>query len=230
MLAHRGASRRATENTLEAFELARDAGADGVELDVRRTADGVLVVHHDPDLDGLGLLAARQFSELRSAAPYVPTLDEALDVLHGMIVNIEVKCLPWEPDADDERVVAAAVASVIEKRGLHDDVVVSSFDLEAIDFVRDLDRRVVTGWLTMGQDPLTTLPVTRARGHEWLHPDRGVMTPEAAAAAVKDAEAHGVRLDVWTVDDEEHLRALAEAGVHAIITNVPDLALAVVSR
>jgi len=227
ILAHQGSSRRAPGNSLDAFTFAREDGADGVELDVRRTADGVLVVYHDSEVEGVGLLAARHYAELRSEAPRVATLSEALDVLDGMIVNIEVKCLPWEPDADDERTVAAAVVAMIGERELHEHVVVSSFDLDAVDFVRSLDSRVVTGWLTMGQDPQATLPIARARGHEWLHPDSGVLTAEAAPDAVRLAAEHGVKLDVWTVDDEDHIRALAAAGVHAVITNVPAVALAV---
>ncbi len=229
ILAHQGSCRRAPGNTLEAFTFAREDGADGVELDVRRTADGVLVLHHDSEVDGVGVLAARSFGDVRAAAPGIPTLDEALGVLAGMVVNIEVKCLPWEPDADDERTVVAAVVAAIDARGIHDDVVVSSFDLDAVDYVRSLDSRVVTGWLTMGQDPKTTLPIAEARGHEWLHPDCGVLTASAAPNAVRRARELGVKLDVWTVDDEEHIRALAAAGVDAVITNVPEVALAVVS-
>jgi len=227
VLAHQGSCRRAPGNSLEAFTFAREDGADGVELDVRRTADGVLVVYHDSEAEGVGLLSSRHFADLRAAAPRIATLREALDELSGMTVNIEVKCLPWEPDADDERTVAAAVVAMIDDLGLHDDVVVSSFDLDAVDFVRTLDARVVTGWLTMGQDPQVTLPIARARGHEWLHPDCGVLTAEAAPDAVRRAEEHGVKLDVWTVDEEDHMRGLARSGVDAIITNVPDVALAV---
>ncbi len=229
VLAHTGSCRRAPGNSLEAFTLAREDGADGVELDVRRTADGVLVVHHDPEADGVGLLASRDFADVRAAAPRIPSLSEALDVLVGMIVNIEVKCLPWEPDADDERTVAAAVTAAVAERGLHEDVIISSFDLDAVDFVRSLDGRAVTGWLTMGQDPRVTLPIARARGHEWLHPDNGVLTAEAAPDAVRLAAEHGVKLDVWTVNDEDHIRALARAGVHALITDTPDVALAAIT-
>ena len=106
MLAHRGACRRAPENTLEAFRVARELGADGVELDVRRTRDGVLVLSHDPVVEGFGLLVEHPFAKLRAAVPSVPTLEEAFDVLAGLIVNVEIKCFPTEPDADPERRVA----------------------------------------------------------------------------------------------------------------------------
>src|SRR6478735_8478443 len=100
VLAHRGASAQAPQNTLEAFALARTLGADGVELDVRHTADDMLVVHHDPDAEGIGLLAGADFATVRAAQPALPTLAEALAQCEGMLVNVEIKCLPWEPDAD----------------------------------------------------------------------------------------------------------------------------------
>jgi glycerophosphoryl diester phosphodiesterase len=93
--------------------------------------------------------------------------------------------------------------------------------------VRTLDDRVVTGWLTFGLAPATSLPIVVARGHAWLNPDRASMRGVAAADAVREAAEHGVRLDVWTVDDPDEMRALAAAGVDAIITNVPDVALGV---
>ena len=69
VLAHRGANRLARENTVDAFVRARELGADGVELDVRRTADGVLVVHHDAAVEPVGLLVEQPFAEIRAALP-----------------------------------------------------------------------------------------------------------------------------------------------------------------
>src|ERR1700687_3544713 len=111
VLAHRGACRRAPENTLDAFRVARDLGADGVELDVRRTRDGVLVLSHDPVIDGFGLLVEHPFERRRARVPSVPTLEEAFDALAGMLVNVEIKCFPIEPDADPERLVVRGVVA-----------------------------------------------------------------------------------------------------------------------
>src|SRR3954463_6798600 len=102
VLAHRGASAQAPANTLEAFVLARTLGADGVELDVRKSADGVLVVHHDPDLRDAGPIVQMTLSELRAVQPDLATLEEAFDACAGLLVNAEVKCLPWEVDADGD--------------------------------------------------------------------------------------------------------------------------------
>jgi glycerophosphoryl diester phosphodiesterase len=226
VLAHRGACRRAQENTVEAFETARDLGADGVELDVRRTRDGVLVLSHDPVVEGLGLLVEHSFAVLRSSVPSVATLEEAFDALRGMIVNVEIKCFPTEPDADPGRLVARGVVELVQRRDLYEHVIVSSFELDAVDVVHALDPLVTTAWLTSRLAPATTLPIAAARGHGWLHPDRATMNTAAAEAAVREAARHGVRLDVWTVDEPDDIRALAAVGVDAIITNVPDVALA----
>jgi glycerophosphoryl diester phosphodiesterase len=230
VLAHRGASRRAPENTVEAFRVARDLGADGVELDVRRTRDGVLVLSHDPGIDGFGLLVERPFEDLRAAIPRVPTLDEAFDALAGLIVDVEVKCFPTEPDADPERLVVRGVVERVGRRGLYEQVIVSSFELDAVDTVHALDSRVTTAWLTSGLAPATTLPIAASRGHAWLNPDRSTMLGSGAGEAVREAAEHGVHLAVWTVDEPDDIAALAAAGVDAIITNVPDVARDVLVR
>lgn len=225
VLAHRGACRRAPENSLAAFAWARELGADGVELDVRRSSDGVLVVHHDPQVEGLGLLRALPFSEIRRHRPGIPTLVEALGSLEGLLVNIEIKCLPWEPDPDPEGEIAVGVVDLLHQRTGIDQVVVSSFDLATVGSVRLLDARVPTGWLTMGRPPAEALAATAARGAAWLHPDRvsALADPEGMVAQAREL---GVKLDVWTVDDPAEVRRLAAAGVDAIITNEPDVAIA----
>jgi Glycerophosphoryl diester phosphodiesterase len=134
VLAHRGACLRAPENTVEAFAVARELGADGVELDVRRTADGVLVVHHDPEVRDVGLIASMTLADLRAARPQLATLEDALDACRGLVVNAEVKCLPWEPDSDaDGSVMRATIDAVRAHDGM---IVVSSFDLGAVDRAR----------------------------------------------------------------------------------------------
>lgn len=230
VLAHRGACKRARENTLEAFRIAADLGADGVELDARRTADGVLVVSHDPVVEGFGLLIEHRFATVRAGAPWVPTLEETFDALSGFagfVINVEIKCFPTEPDADPERVVVRGVVDLVARRNGYEHVIVSSFELDAVDIVRTLDQRVVTAWLTSGLAPATTLPIAAQRGHAWLHPDRTTMIGADAGTTVTDAAARGVRLDVWTVDAPDEIAALAEAGVDAIITNVPEIARSV---
>ena len=227
VLGHRGASRARPENTLVAFAEAREQGADGVELDARRTADGWIVVHHDPEVDGFGLIAEHRYSELRRAHPEIPTLKEALDECIGMVVNVEIKCLPWEPDADTpDRFVVHAVTE-IARAGLRvgaTGVIVSSFDLGAIDACREFAPEIATAWLTSRQDVAKAAPIAREHGHVWLHPDREAAL-RATAADIAAAQRSGLHVNVWTVDDPGEITTLADAGVDAIITDVPDVAL-----
>jgi glycerophosphoryl diester phosphodiesterase len=197
-------------------------------LDVRRSADGVLVVHHDARADLVGLLAEVPFAEIRAARPEIPTLDEAFEACAGLLVNVEIKCLPWEPDADPDHAVVSSVAERVRRQPL--DVVVSSFDLDTIDAMRTAAPEIPTGFLVHGVDLATAAGLARDRGHAWLHPSRAALleTPDAAHA-VDAAHDQGLRVDVWTVDDPEEVRALAAAGVDAIITNVPDIARAALS-
>jgi glycerophosphoryl diester phosphodiesterase len=106
------------------------------ELDVRRTADDALVVHHDAEIAGLGPIVRLA---ARALPANVASLADALDACDGMEVNIEVKNLPHEPDWDPEDRLAAAVASFVGERGWRDRVVVSSFNLPSIDAVRAAD-------------------------------------------------------------------------------------------
>ena len=131
VLGHRGASAAVPENTLAAFARAREMGADGVELDVRRTLDDVLVVHHDPYVEGAGVIRSVTFADLRAARPDLPTLDDALDACRGLLVNTEVKCLPWEPDPDTDGAVGRATIDAIARTATS--AVLSSFDLNAVD-------------------------------------------------------------------------------------------------
>ncbi len=91
VIGHRGAPRLARENTVESFAAAIAAGARGIELDVRRTADDALVVHHDPVLDDGRAIVECAGADL---PPHVPTLDLALDACRGAIVDVEIKNLP----------------------------------------------------------------------------------------------------------------------------------------
>jgi glycerophosphoryl diester phosphodiesterase len=225
-LGHRGASREAPENTIAAFTRAAAVGADGVELDVHRTADGVLVVHHDPELEGFGLVVDASFAALRATLPDVPTLSETLDACAGMrLVNIEMKCAFWDPDPDPDRIIARGVAAEIAARGSAATTVVSSFDLSMVDDLRTIDPTITTGWLIHGHDPEPSVAVAAEHGHAWLHPDWGNLAARLEAT-VATARAAGVRLDTWTLDDPDEIRRFAAAGVEALITNDPAAALA----
>lgn len=225
VLAHRGATAVALENTLQAFVAASALGADGVELDVHRSADGVLVVHHDADARGLGVLAERTEAEIRAARPEIPTLEEALEAGAGMLVNVEVKNLPGDADYDPGERIAAGVVELLTRRGREDEVLVSSFNLESVDRVRRLDGTIPTGFLTLvGMDPVDGVEVAHAHGHDAVHPDVRALAGGAAAATIGRAHELGMTVNAWTVNDEDEMRRLATLGVDAVITDAPDLA------
>jgi len=231
VLAHRGAARVAPENTVEAFVAASALGADGVELDVHRTADGALVVHHDADARGVGVLAERTEAQIRAARPEIPTLEEALEACAGMLVNIEVKNLPGDADYDPGERVAGAVVELLVRRGRRDDVLVSSFNLDTIDRFRRVPDAAPTALLTLrGFDALRAVILAADRGHAALHPNVWGLTGPVAAAAVAKAHERGLALNVWTVNRGATVRRLGGAGVDAVVTDVPDLALAALGR
>jgi glycerophosphoryl diester phosphodiesterase len=111
----------------------------------------------------------------------------------------------------------------VRARGV--EVVVSSFDLATIDAAIAYAPELASGFLVHRSDLQMSALVAHGHGHEWLHPDRASVM-EDPARAVTLARQQNLRVDVWTVDDPDEIRVLAAAGVDAIITNVPDVALA----
>ena len=219
IVAHRGASKACRENTVAAFEEARRQGASMVEFDVRRTRDGVLVIHHDPFVAGVGVIIELDASALPN---YVPTLVQALEACRGMEVNIEIKNNEHEPDFDPNDVVAGQVVELLAARDDVDAMLISSFHLATIDAVRIANPDVRTGFL-FTMPPLSPLRLkasihrTAAAGHVAIHPHhRGV-----TRRMVDEAHEMGLAVNVWTVDDPNRMRALALIGVDALITNVP---------
>jgi glycerophosphoryl diester phosphodiesterase len=220
VIAHRGASRAAPENTVAAFRRAAEMGADMVELDVRRSADGRLVVHHDPHLTDGRAVAATPAGELPAA---VPSLDTALDACAGMAVNIEIKNDPDEPGFEPDRALADDVAAAVAARGDTDRVVVSSFDRASIDRLNEVaSPPIATAWLVT-VPPADAVEVAVAGGHQALHP----WWPAVDRALVDRAHAAGLAVNVWTCDDPEAMVRLAGWGVDGICTNVPDVAIEV---
>lgn len=223
VIAHRGASGAAPENTVAAFRRAAEMGADMVELDVRRSADGRLVVHHDPHLADGRAVAATRADELPAA---VPSLETALDACVGMAVDIEIKNDPDEPGFEPDRALADDVATVVAARGDTDRVLVSSSDRASIDRLREVaSPPIATAWLVTVPPP-DAVEVVVAGGHRALHPSWEAVDP----ALVERAHAAGVAVNVWTCDDPEAMVRLAGWGVDGICTNVPDVAIGLLRR
>lgn len=231
ILGHRGASRDAVENTLAAFTEARNQGADGVELDVHLTADGILVVHHDAAVDGFGILAEHDLAAIRTAVPTIPTLDEVFDVCTGMLVNVEVKNSPHDVDFDPDDRCAAAVVELLRTRRLYDSVIVSCFHLPTIDRVHAIDPEVPTGYLVVVDPlPLEALEIAHDHRHRALHPHLAALGEAFAPAVVARAAELEVALNVWTVNDSAEISRLAALGVDGIITDTPRIARQALGR
>lgn len=223
VVAHRGASVAFRENTIDAFVGAADLGATGIELDVRRTADDVLVVHHDVHLEDGRMVRETSADDLPD---WVPTLVDVLDAVGDLWVNIEVKNHPTDPDYDAEHGISIAVAALVDAFDVRDRVLVSSFDLESLMRIREVDPTIPLGWLVWAQaDPGQLIGRAEARGMEAIHPHDVLVD----RFFVEQAHAAGLAVNVWTVDDPERIQALATAGVDAIITNVPDVAVEALS-
>ena len=217
VIAHRGASATFPENTVEAFRGARSQGADWVELDVRRTADGALAVLHDARVpDGRRLMDLTR----DEIDPVIPSLAEALDACVGMGVNIEIKNNVIDPDHDPSMIVAKAVVAEVRARSAHAEVLISSFDLPTIDTVHLLDPAIPTAYLVLDPAGGEAVDVAVAHGHRALHP----WVPMVAEALVERAHAAGLIVNTWTTDDPDRITELAGWGIDGIVTNVPDLA------
>lgn len=232
VVAHRGASAAHKENTLEAFEAARNQGATGLELDVRRSADDVLVVHHDAHLADGRLISELEASELPD---WLPTLAQVLDMAGDLWVNVEIKNLPDEPDYDAGEMISVAVAGLVTSYLLGSEppdadgsgpsfaakLLVSSFNVDSLTKIRSVEPAIPLGLLVWGQvDPASTIARVEAHDFDAVNP-HDLMVDQAF---VDRARRAGLSINVWTVDNPERLVELAEMGVDSIITNDPALA------
>ena len=237
VIGHRGAPAIAPENTLASFRAAAALGADGVELDVRRTADGRLAVHHDAHLADGRAIVATPWDEL---PPEVADLPAVLDACRGLdVVNVEIKNWPDDVDFDAslgvvDEVVKVLVGRPAAERGR---LLVSCFHLPSVDRVRELAPELATAWLVIGPGADGRTPAgaegeaamvaeAGGHGHAALHPHHAFVTP----GLVSEAHDAGLAVNTWTCDDPERIAWLAGAGVDGVVTNVPDVALAALGR
>jgi glycerophosphoryl diester phosphodiesterase len=211
------------ENTLGAFSAAVALGVDGVELDVRRTLDGTLVVHHDPSI-GDQVIAQ---SGRRTLPSYVPTLEEAMNSLKGVRVNVEIKNsrAPSEPSYDETGDLARQVVTSIRELGWQESVSISCFDLATCAVVRSFDRDLTVDWLLWDVALDDAMIRAHVLGFNAINPH--FLTVDATTVA----QARELELDVnvWTVNSLEDLGRVASLGVASIITDEPALAQRVVS-
>ncbi len=238
IFAHRGASAYAPENTLEAFELAADMNAFGVELDIHLTKDGVIVVTHDDEIsrvsNGTGVIKDMTFEELRSfdfAAKFnnekyknikIPTLDEVYKLLgpRGLYVNVEIKGSA-HPD------IVKKALDCAEKNGMRERVIYSSFNHWLLTTTLEQDSEAFVAPL-YGSELVKPADYAALFGAKAIHPHfwQIISHPDI----VDRANELGVRVHPWTVDNPDHIKRLCELNVGAIITNRPDVALDIASE
>ena len=197
--AHRGSPDPATgvrENTLDAFARARELGADGVELDVRLTADGGLAVHHDPVIEGAGPVHELATRDLPG---HVPLLAEALEACVGMLVNIEIKNFPTEASFDPTDRASSLVVGVVEDLRRSESVVLSSFWSGALAAVRSLAPALRCGLLVLpSHDAHESIAAALGTGCAAVHLPVNLVDPPTVAAA----HAAGLAVAAWTVVDD----------------------------
>ena len=227
VFAHRGGSALAPENTIAAFDNGLALGADGLELDVHLSRDGVVVVHHDRLLDRTtalrGPIAAREAEELRRAD--VPTLAEVLARYRDRRIIIELKVNTPE--------LASATIDVVRQACAVERVCLGSFGLRVLRAARAIEPAIATSggreevrwalYRSWVRWPVSTVAYAGYQVPEWSGSTRVV-----SARFVEYAHDAGMAVQVWTVDTEEQARRLLAMDVDALITDRPDVVVPLV--
>jgi len=240
VFAHRGGAALRPENTIVAFDHGLALGADGIELDVHLSRDGIVVVHHDPSLerttDATGPIAARTADELarldagfhfpgfRGCTGGIPRLTEVLARYPAAALIIELKAN--DPELAHRTIDAVRSAGAIER------VALGSFGTRVLRAARAREPRIRTG--ASREETRLALyrswvrwPVRRAPYREFQVPEHAGSTRVVSPRFVRDAHRAGVSVAVWTVNDEADMRRLASWGVDALISDRPDRAVQV---
>lgn len=222
MFAHRGGAALAPENTLIAFENGLALGADGIELDVRASRDGRVVVHHDETLDRTttlrGPVCSYDADELARAG--VPELSTVLHACRDARVIVEIK--------GSEPAFARLVVEELRTADAVDRACVGGFRRAMLRAVRREEPALATS--ASAEEVRLALyrswlrwPVTRVPWAGYQVPERVGATRVVSPRFVADAHRAGLGVQVWTVNDEEAARRLLAWGVDALITDRPDL-------
>lgn len=214
VIGHRGSRYEATENSLPAFELAVDSGAEMVEFDVHKTIDGHVVVIHDKttarvsDADiNIHQSTLEQVREVSlKGGEQIPTLDELFSQFKDKLYfQIEVK----------QKGIASDVISLIDKHNLHDQCIISSFLHNILPVYKELNPNIMVALLALTS--FRTIKKTLKFGLDGYHPDHLIVTPEL----VSKAHSNNLFVNTWTSDNEKEWAHLINCGVDGIMTNYP---------
>ncbi len=246
VVAHRGASKQAPENTMEAFRLGVEAEADAIELDVHLTVDGQLAVIHDDTLDRTtdrtGAVVERTMDEIREAdagATFVRPDDSGFPFAgRGLTVPTLPEVLEWLPDEVGlvieikARAAADAVVAAVRDHSVRSSgrLVVISFDEHAIERVRELDREIRTGYLLVPTQPVEPALVwATEHGHTGVFPWEGDLGIDPLPIMAQ-AQIYGREVGCYVVNDPERMQHLAACGLWGFVTDVPDVAREALGR
>jgi len=215
-IGHRGARAYEPENTLRSFRKALELGVNAVELDVRMTKDGEIVVIHDAEVDrttnGTGLVSTLTLKEIKGLKTEkdetIPTLEEALDFLDKKVkVLIELK----------ETALEAKVLKIVQKGKLESNVVIVSFLEDALRNVKQLDEKVETGLIYVKhKNPVKAAIDLKA---SYLLP----LYRFTHTADVQKAHQNGLRVIVWTINKPGEVADYVKKGVDGITSDTPDI-------
>lgn len=225
IIAHRGASGYEPENTLRSFETAISQGAQMIELDLQRTADGHVVVIHDEDLsrttDRPGRVSKKTLAEIREAdagkGERVPTLAETIELARGRVeLYLEIK----DPHAAGETV------RIVREMGFTNGVLLASFDLRLMrrlhEEVHDMSLGLIIGVPTLNPFSMTGQTLPWALSRRLNFSVLSIETVLCQSMLVERIRREGRRLFVWTANDERTYQKIIARDVDGIVTNYPD--------
>ena len=234
--AHRGASGSYPENTIPAFEEAIKMNSDGIELDIQLTKDGEMVVCHDETIDrtsnGSGNIKDYTLEELRQfnfnkilpslGEVKIPTMKEVIDLIKptNLLINIELKTTIYFYEGIEEKII-----NLVHEEGMEDRVIYSSFNHASIVRIQQLDKNAKTAFLYM-DSPIDFVSYAKKHNVDAIHPALyNLQYPEE----IMQAKKAGLEINVWPVNTKDHILSCMDIGVDGLITDYPDMAVAVVN-
>lgn len=237
IIAHRGGSNLAPENTMAAFQNALDLGVDMIEIDIEQTIDSVVVVIHDTKVDrttnGKGKVDSLTYSYIKTLdagswfntrfkGEKISTLEEVLEAVNGKAtVLIEIKSGDERYPGIEKRTVEA-----IQRFNAHSWTIVQSFNKKTVERVKILDNKIITYYL-LGRNFMSYYHSLQAKNkknktQEFLFDGIAVHYSMLNAASVDSVKQMGLGVFTWTVDEEDDMKKMIEFGVDGIITDSPD--------
>jgi glycerophosphoryl diester phosphodiesterase len=238
VIAHRGASLQAPENTIAAFCLAADLGADAIEMDAKLTADDRVVLHHDLRLErttnGTGRVKSWKLNEIKQLDAgekfdvsfrneRIPTLEEVIEAVGDrLLLNIELTNYASPFDALPDIVVR-----IIRQYGIQGSVLISSFNPKALLRVRKIEPEIQCGLLIKSSEPRCLRRLLRiVVAHDAVHPSFGILGQNE----MEEYKRSGKRVFVWTVNLYEDVIQMLRLGVDGIITDDPGFVRGIITR